>query len=180
MSSLHITNYKAHSLPCKKHICVLHGWTSDWSALRSKLARLSLFKSDTDPLPSSSTTTGENSPLRSRPNNDLSGTSHSRLTAELLDLRLSMEFQLTLRDSRMWVLEKARKGRQSNTTQPPEVKSSAGVPRMCTSSFADISNKSLLPMTDFSLCISFDFTCTEELSGTSTTLTKSTKDIRFE
>lgn len=135
------------TLPCKKQMCVEADWTSNWRALTRRLARLSLFKSLTDRLFSSRTTTGEKSPFRSWARSALSATNHSRDTTELLDLRLSMEFQLTLRDSRMCVREKARKGRQSNTMHPPDAKSSEGVRKIWTNSLPEISRGSPIPMT---------------------------------
>lgn len=135
------------SLPCKKQMCVEADWTSDWRAPRRRLARLSLFRSLIEWLLSSRTTTGEKSPFRSWARSDLSATSHSRHTTELLDRRLSMEFQLTLRDSRMCVREKARNGRQSSTMHPPDAKSSEGARKIWTNSLPEISRGSPIPMT---------------------------------
>jgi len=128
-------------------MCVEADWTSNWRALMRRLAKLSLFKSLTDRLFSSRTTTGEKSPFRSWARRDLSATSHSRDTTELLDLRLSIEFQLTLRDSIMCAREKPRKGRQSNTIHPPDAKSSEGVRKIWTNSLPEISRGSPIPMT---------------------------------
>ncbi len=128
-------------------MCVEADWTSDWRAPRRRLVRLSLFRSLTEQLLSSRTTTGEKSPFRSWARSDLSATSHSRHTTELLDLRLSMEFQLTLRDSRMCAREKARNGRQSSTMHPPDAKSSEGVRKIWTNSLPEISRGLPIPMT---------------------------------
>lgn len=128
-------------LPCRKQICV---WTSFCRAVSSIWATLSVLSSATERLLSSTTTTRENSPRRSRPRSVLFGISHSRATTELLDLRRSMEFQLTFRDSNMCAKEKSRKGLQSSTTHPAEVNWSIGVLRTWTNSLPVISKGSLL------------------------------------
>lgn len=122
---------KEVSLPCRKQICV---WASFCRAVMSIWTTLSVFRSATEGLLSSTTTTGEKSARRRRSRSALSGMSHSKDTTELLDLRRSIEFQLTFRDSQMWAKEKSRKGRQSSTTHPPEVYRSRGVLSMWTNS----------------------------------------------
>lgn len=139
--SQHVRSQQCNYSPCRKQIWL---WTSFCRAVSNIWATLSDLSSVNEQLLSSTTTTGEKPPPRSRLSSALSGTSHSRATTELLDLRRSTEFQFTLRDSQMCAAEKSRKGLQSSTTHPREAHWSRGVLSMWTSSSPVISKALLL------------------------------------